>query len=139
MNPLITELRRLLGERHVLTAAADVAPYCTDWRGRYTGSALGVALPGSTEEVAVVVRACVAASTAIVPQGGNTGLCGGATPVGGADLDHQDGRADGAGEDEKGGEEHAPDCARIVPSCGTQENRKGDRISRVSFRPTGRN
>ena len=83
MNALIAELQEILGERHVLTAADDVAAFCTDWRGRYTGSALCVALPGSTEEVAAVVRACAAAGTAIVPQGGNTGLCGGATPVGG--------------------------------------------------------
>jgi FAD/FMN-containing dehydrogenase len=83
MNALIAELRRLLGERHVLTAADDLAPYCTDWRGRYTGSALCVVLPGHTEEVAAAVRACTAAGAAIVPQGGNTGLCGGATPTGG--------------------------------------------------------
>ena len=83
MKPLIAELRRLLGERHVLTAAEDTASYCTDWRRRYSGSALCVALPGATDEVAAVVRACVAAGVAIVPQGGNTGLCGGATPLGG--------------------------------------------------------
>ncbi len=86
MNALIADLRRLLGERHVLTAAGDIAPYCTDWRGRYSGSAQCVALPGSTEEVAGVVRACAAAGVAgvpMVPQGGNTGLCGGATPLGG--------------------------------------------------------
>lgn len=83
MNALIDELRRLLGERHVLTAADDLAPYCTDWRGRYTGSARCVARPGSTEEVAAVVRVCAAAGVAVVPQGGNTGLCGGATPLGG--------------------------------------------------------
>ena len=83
MNALIAELTGLLGGRHVLTAADDVAPFCSDWRGRYTGSALGVALPGSTEQVAAVVRACAATGTAIVPQGGNTGLCGGPTPVGG--------------------------------------------------------
>lgn len=83
MNVLIAELRELLGERHVLTTADDAAPYCTDWRGRYTGSALGVVMPGNTEEVSAVVRASVAAGVAIVPQGGNTGLCGGATPVGG--------------------------------------------------------
>ena len=80
---MIAELRHLLGERHVLTAAGDMAPYCTDWRGRYSGSAICVALPGSTEEVAAVVRACTAVGVAIVPQGGNTGLCGGATPLGG--------------------------------------------------------
>ena len=83
MNALISELQEFLGERYVLIAADDIAPFCSDWRGRYTGSALCVALPGSTEEVAAVVHACAAAGTAIVPQGGNTGLCGGATPVGG--------------------------------------------------------
>jgi len=83
MNALIAELGQLLGERHVLTAADDVAPFCTDWRGRYTGSALCVVLPGTTEEVSAVVRACGVAGVAIVPQGGNTGLCGGATPTGG--------------------------------------------------------
>jgi FAD/FMN-containing dehydrogenase len=83
VNALITELGRLLGERHVLVAADDVAPYCTDWRGRYSGAAVCVVLPGSTEEVAATVSACVTAGVAIVPQGGNTGLCGGATPVGG--------------------------------------------------------
>ena len=83
MNELISELSQLLGERQVLTAVEDLAPYCTDWRGRYSGRALCVVLPGSTEQVAAVVRACAAAGVAIVPQGGNTGLCGGATPVGG--------------------------------------------------------
>jgi len=45
MSALIAELSRLLGGRHVLTATEDLAPYCTDWRGRYAGSALCVALP----------------------------------------------------------------------------------------------
>ena len=83
MNAPIAELRKLLGERHVLTAADDLAPFCTDWRGRYTGKASCVVLPASTEEVAAVVRACAETGTAIVPPGGNTGLCGGATPTGG--------------------------------------------------------
>jgi FAD/FMN-containing dehydrogenase len=73
-------LAGITGERNVLTAPADVAPYLTDWRGRYHGSALAVVRPGSTEEVAAIVRACAAAGIAIVPQGGNTGMCGGATP-----------------------------------------------------------
>jgi FAD/FMN-containing dehydrogenase len=75
------ELGLIIGASRVLVAADDVAPFCTDWRGRYSGNALCVALPGSTEEVAAVVRACVAAGVAVVPQGGNTGLCGGATPT----------------------------------------------------------
>jgi FAD/FMN-containing dehydrogenase len=73
-------LAGITGERNVLTATADVAPYLTDWRGRYHGTALAVVRPGSTDEVAAVVRACAAAGVAIVPQGGNTGMCGGATP-----------------------------------------------------------
>ena len=79
----LDRIRAIVGATHVLTEDADVAPYCTDWRGRYSGSALCVALPGNTGEVAAVVAACAASGIAIVPQGGNTGLCGGATPVGG--------------------------------------------------------
>jgi FAD/FMN-containing dehydrogenase len=75
-------LRAIVGAARVLTAAQEVAPFCTDWRGRYTGNARCVVLPGSTDEVAAVVRACADAGVAIVPQGGNTGLCGGATPTG---------------------------------------------------------
>ena len=83
MDALITGLVGLLGERNVLVEPDDVAPFCTDWRGRYSGTAVCVILPGSTEEVAAAVSACTSAGVAIVPQGGNTGLCGGATPLGG--------------------------------------------------------
>lgn len=79
----LDRLRSIVGATRVLTDAQDVAPYCTDWRGRYTGTARCVVLPGNTEEVAAVVRICAEAGAAIVPQGGNTGLCGGATPTGG--------------------------------------------------------
>jgi len=75
-------LATIVGASRVLTAAADVAPYLTDWRGRYTGAALCVVLPGSTEEVARVVVRCAEAGVAVVAQGGNTGLVGGATPLG---------------------------------------------------------
>lgn len=63
-----------------LTAAEDMAPFLTDWRGRWTGRALAVAQPSSTEGVAAVVRWCHARRLPMVPQGGNTGLSGGATP-----------------------------------------------------------
>ena len=76
-------LRAIVGATRVLTGAEEVAPFCTDWRGRYTGSASCVVLPGTTDEVAAVARTCAGASVAMVPQGGNTGLCGGATPAGG--------------------------------------------------------
>jgi FAD/FMN-containing dehydrogenase len=83
---LLESLRRSIGAAQVLTAPFDFAPYCTDWRGRYTGQPLCVVKPGTAEEVAAVVQTCAAAGIAIVPQGGNTGLCGGATPVGGEVL-----------------------------------------------------
>jgi len=75
--------RAAVGPQNVLTEPADKAPYLTDWRHRYTGDALAVLRPGSTEEVAAVMRACHAHKLAVVPQGGNTGLCGGATPQAG--------------------------------------------------------
>ncbi|MDO9244041.1 MAG: FAD-binding oxidoreductase [Rhodocyclaceae bacterium] len=84
MNPLIDSLRATLGATHVLTNPFDIAPYCTDWRGRYSGQPLCVVKPADAAEVAAVVQCCSAAGVAIVPQGGNTGLCGGATPLGSA-------------------------------------------------------
>jgi len=81
MNPLIDSMRAALGPAHVLTEPFDIAPYVCDWRGRYRGQPLAVVRPGSTDEVVAVVTACATASVAIVPQGGNTGLVGGATPT----------------------------------------------------------
>jgi FAD/FMN-containing dehydrogenase len=78
--PLIEELRALLGNGAVLTEAGDLAGYVEDWRGRYRGRAACVALPSSTEQVAAVVRAAVRAGVPVLPQGGNTSLCGGAVP-----------------------------------------------------------
>jgi FAD/FMN-containing dehydrogenase len=75
---LLTQLASIVGTTRVLVDAPDTAAYQQDWRGRYTGAALAVVLPGSTDDVAAVVRACVARGVAIVPQGGNTGLVGGA-------------------------------------------------------------
>jgi len=75
--------RAALGSQHVMTDDADKAPYLTDWRKRYTGEAIAVLRPGTTEEVAAAVHACHAHQIAMVPQGGNTGLCGGATPMAG--------------------------------------------------------
>ncbi|MCX7175169.1 MAG: FAD-binding oxidoreductase [Proteobacteria bacterium] len=79
-NALIDALAAIVGRTNVLSDASDTAPFLTDWRGRYSGQAICVVRPGSGAEVAQVVAACVAAGVAIVPQGGNTGLVGGATP-----------------------------------------------------------
>src|SRR5438105_15681084 len=79
---MIEMLRDIVGAAHVLTASQDTRPYFTDWRRQYTGSAEGVVRPASTAEVARVVELCAEHDAAIVPQGGNTGLCGGSVPTG---------------------------------------------------------
>ncbi|HZF84180.1 MAG TPA: FAD-binding oxidoreductase, partial [Burkholderiaceae bacterium] len=78
---LIDDLRAIVGASHVLTEG-DLSAWEQDWRKRARGKALAVVRPGSTDEVARVVKACAAAGTAIVPQGGNTGLAVGSVPDG---------------------------------------------------------
>ena len=78
---LLETLRGIVGPAHVLTDG-DLRAWEEDWRKRDRGKALAVVRPVSTSEVAAVVKACAAARTAIVPQGGNTGLVGGSTPDG---------------------------------------------------------
>ncbi|WP_025915898.1 FAD-binding oxidoreductase [Herminiimonas sp. CN] len=80
MNDFLTLCRAALGANYVLTGAADTAAYLTDWRGRFTGRALAVVKPGSTAEVAAVVKLCNQFKVPLVPQGGNTGLVLGSVP-----------------------------------------------------------
>ena len=80
MRSLLDEIRIVVGPAGLITSPQEFAPYATDWRKRYVGKPLAVVRPASTAEAARVVRACSEARTAIVPQGGNTGLCGAATP-----------------------------------------------------------
>jgi FAD/FMN-containing dehydrogenase len=84
--PLADDLRDAVGADHVLTDPELRAPFETDWTGRFGGPAAAVVRPGSTEEVAGVLRACLAHGAPIVPQGGNTGLVGGGVPRGGEVL-----------------------------------------------------
>ena len=79
MSTLIDTLRHIVGAAHVLSDG-DLSAWEQDWRRRERGKALAVVRPGSTDEVAAVVRACAAAGISIVPQGGNTGLAVGSTP-----------------------------------------------------------
>jgi D-lactate dehydrogenase (cytochrome) len=79
-DALLPRLAAIVGAVHVLTDPAETTSYATDWRKRWFGKALAVVKPATTDEVARVVRLCGETRTAIVPQGGNTGLCGGATP-----------------------------------------------------------
>jgi len=73
-------LRAIVGEKGLIEDAHGMQPYVTDWRGLLVGSAGAVVRPGSTAEVSEIVRLCHEHGVAIVPQGGNTGLMGGATP-----------------------------------------------------------
>src|SRR5213083_1794919 len=80
MGSFIEEIQAIVGPAGLITSPIEIAPYATDWRKRYLGKAAAVVRPASTAEVAEVVRVCAGSRTAIVPQGGNTGLCGAATP-----------------------------------------------------------
>ncbi len=77
---VVGRLRGVVGDSGVICDAGEMAGYLTDWRNAYAGAAAAVVRPGSTDEVAAVVRLCHEAGVAVVPQGGNTGLCGGAVP-----------------------------------------------------------
>lgn len=80
---MLTPLIDLLGSAHVLTGL-DMAAYVAEERGLYHGNALAVLRPAHTAELAAAVSICAQAGLAMVPQGGNTGLCGGAVARDGA-------------------------------------------------------
>jgi len=79
-NTFLAAAEALLGSRGLTRDSDLMEPWLTDWRGRFTGAALAMASPASTAEVAGLVRLCGEHGVAIVPQGGNSGMCGGATP-----------------------------------------------------------
>src|SRR5680860_978664 len=71
---------RIVGEEHAIRDEAAMAPYLTEWRDRYRGHAALVLKPGSTQEVSAILKWANETLTAIVPQGGNTGLVGAQIP-----------------------------------------------------------
>ena len=76
----IDALARIVGAEHAIRDAGAMAPYLVEWRDRYHGKAALVLRPGTTEEVAAILKLANETKTAIVPQGGNTGLVGGQIP-----------------------------------------------------------
>jgi FAD/FMN-containing dehydrogenase len=78
--PQQQRLREILGRENLLTEDADVAPYLVDHRKLYHGRALAVAVPRSVEQISHLMAWCNQEGIGVVPQGGNTGYCGGATP-----------------------------------------------------------
>jgi len=83
MSALARALGEVVGERHVLADSELRAGYEVDWTRRFRGEASLVVRPGDAGEVAEVLRRCAEAGAAVVPQGGNSGLVGGAVPLGG--------------------------------------------------------
>jgi FAD/FMN-containing dehydrogenase len=77
---VVARLREVVGN-HVVTDPEVIAPFARDWTNRFRGQTPAVVRPGSTGEVAGVVRACRELGVALVPQGGNTGLVGGGVPL----------------------------------------------------------
>lgn len=77
---LIDLLRKALGDNALLSNPDDMEAFLGDWRGRYRGDALCVALPSDTAQVAAVVELCARHSVPVLAQGGNTSLCGGSVP-----------------------------------------------------------
>ncbi len=78
---LLAALRDAVGATHVRTDPDLVEANVVDWTGRFRGATAAVVRPGSVDEVAAVLALCNAAGTAVVPQGGNTGLVGGSVPL----------------------------------------------------------
>jgi len=82
-SPLAAALAEVVGPNHVLTDPATMAGYATDWTGRFVGRPALVVRPADAAETAEVLRRCAAAGSAVVPQGGNTGLVGGGVALDG--------------------------------------------------------
>jgi FAD/FMN-containing dehydrogenase len=77
---LIAAAKERLGPKTVVTDAHEIEPWVSDWRGRVHGAAAAMLAPGSTDEVAEIVRLATQYRVPLVPQGGNTGMAAGATP-----------------------------------------------------------
>jgi FAD/FMN-containing dehydrogenase len=77
---LLDRLKSIVGPGGWTSDPEALRPHLTEWRDRYVGSTPLLVAPADTEQVSAVVKACAETGTGIVPQGGNTGLCGGAIP-----------------------------------------------------------
>ena len=77
---LLSRLADRLGPKGFSADPDVLATWLTDWRGKYHGKTAAMLSPATTEEVAAVVSLCAAEGVALVPQGGNSGMVGGATP-----------------------------------------------------------
>ena len=77
---LIDQVAARFGAKAAVTAPAEISPWLTDWRGRFSGASAAILAPASTSEAAEMVRLAAGLGVPLVPQGGNTGMVAGATP-----------------------------------------------------------
>lgn len=77
---VLSRFKAIVGEKYAVTDAHDMAPYLVEDRGLFQGRSPMVLRPGSTAEVSAICKLATETKTALVPQGGNTGLVGGQTP-----------------------------------------------------------
>ena len=80
LDAFIREIEAVVGAAGIVRDAERIGGYLSDWRNAYQGKAALIVRPANTDEVAAVVRLCNQYGIALVPQGGNTGLCGGSIP-----------------------------------------------------------
>lgn len=80
ISSVIEQLKSAVGTPNVLTAPAEVEPFVLDWRGIYRGESPAVVRPANADEVSAVIKLCAANNVAVVPQGGNTGMCMASVP-----------------------------------------------------------
>ena len=83
VNRTIQFFQNSLGEENVLTSFEEMRPFCQDWRQNYEGHSVCVVFPETVQEIQQIVNYCRDHQISLVPQGGNTSLCGGATPTNG--------------------------------------------------------
>lgn len=119
-SEIIEKLKAVVGKGGWLEDPADLESFVTEWRGLYRGATPLVVMPCSTEQVAAIVGICAANGTAVVPQGGNTGLAGGAIP----------------GLESHGSESHDPDNQRPEILLSSRRLKKIHAIDQENFTVT---
>jgi len=80
MSDLFEQLKAIAGPKGFSTDPAEIAPHLEEWRSKYTGASPLLLKPASTQEVSAILALCHQTGTAVVPQGGNTGLVGAQIP-----------------------------------------------------------
>ncbi|MCU4178946.1 FAD-binding oxidoreductase [Bosea sp. BH3] len=81
MSAILERMAGIVGAKNVVTDVDAMVPYLKEWRDLFRGKAQAIVRPGSTAEVAELVKLAAQTGTTLVPQGGNTGLVGGQIPI----------------------------------------------------------